>query len=77
MQAFRDEVFDILKAYKWDTDPVPSFVKGGGFSERLITIMRTDKKNISEKIRLIICKAITDIQIEEVDEKLISSVLKA
>ena len=77
MQAFRDEVFDILKAYNWDTDPVPSFVKGGGFSERLITIMRTDKKNISEKIRLIICKAITDIQIEEVDEKLISSVLKA
>lgn len=77
MQAFRDEIFDILKAYNWDTDPVPSFVKGGGFSERLITIMRTDKKNISDKIRLIICKAVTDIQIEEVDEKLIASVLKA
>ncbi|BDC93730.1 3-dehydroquinate synthase family protein [Treponema bryantii] len=77
MQAFRDEVFGILKAYKWYTESVPSFVKGGGFSERLITIMRTDKKNLSEKIRLIICKAVTEIQIEEVDEKLIASVLKA
>ncbi len=76
LQAFRDEIFAILKAYNWDTDPVPSFVKGGGFSERLITIMRTDKKNISDKIRLIICKAVTDITIEEVDEKLITSVLK-
>ncbi len=76
LQAFRDEIFAILQAYNWDTDPVPSFVKGGGFSERLITIMRTDKKNISDKIRLIICKAVTDITIEEVDEKLITSVLK-
>ena len=76
LQAFRDEVFSILKAYKWDTDPVPSFVKGGGFSERLISIMRTDKKNISDQIRLILCKGVADISIEEVDEKLITSVLK-
>ena len=36
----------------------------------------SDKKNVSEKIRLILCKAVTDISIEEVDEKLIASVLK-
>ena len=76
MQVFRDEVFAILKAYKWETDACPSFVKGGGFSERLITIMRTDKKNIASNIRLILCKGIADISIEEVDEKIISSVLK-
>ena len=76
MQAFRDEVFEILKAYNWETEPVPSFVKGGGFSERLIAIMKTDKKNVSEKIRLILCKAVTEISIEEVDEKRIASVLK-
>ena len=76
LQAFRDEVFSILKAYGWETSAVPSFVKGGGFGERLITIMRTDKKNDSDRIRLILCKAVTDISIEEVDEKLISSVLK-
>ena len=76
LMAFRDEVFSILKAYGWETSAVPSFVKGGGFCERLISIMKTDKKNISEKIRLILCKAVTDISIEEVDEKLISSVLK-
>ena len=76
LQVFRDEVLSILKAYKWDTEPVPAFVRGGGFSERLITIMRTDKKNVSDKIRLILCKGVADILIEEVDEKLIASVLK-
>ena len=76
MQSFRDEVFDILKAYNWDTDPVPSFVRGGGFCERLINIMRTDKKNVSDNIRLILCQGIADIKFEEVDEKIISSVLK-
>ena len=76
MQAFRDEVFAILKAYNWETDAVPSFVKGGGFSERLISIMRNDKKNISKNIRLILCKGIKEINFEEVDEKQIASVLK-
>ena len=38
--------------------------------------MRTDKKNISDKIRLILCKGVADITIEEVDEKLIASVVK-
>ena len=76
LKAFRDEVFSILEAYGWNTEPVPSFVKGGGFSERLISIMRTDKKNLSDKIRLILCKGVADISIEEVDEKIISSVLK-
>ena len=55
---------------------MPSFVKGGGFSERLIAIMRTDKKNLSDQIRLILCKGVANISIEEVDEKIISSVLK-
>ena len=76
LQAFRDEVFSILKAYGWETEAVPPFVKGGGFCERLITIMRNDKKNLSDQIRLILCKGIADISIEEVDEKLIASVLK-
>lgn len=76
LQAFRDEVFEILKAYGWETEPMPSFVKGGGFSERLIAIMRTDKKNLSDQIRLILCKGVANISIEEVDEKIISSVLK-
>ncbi len=76
LQAFRDEVFTILKAYDWETESVPAFVKGGGFSERLIAIMRNDKKNLSDQIRLILCKGIADISIEEVDEKTISSVLK-
>ncbi len=76
LQAFRDEVFEILKLYNWDTEAVPACVKGGGFTERLVTIMRTDKKNLSDKIRLILCKGVADILIEEVDEKLIASVLK-
>ena len=76
LESFRDEVFDVLKAYNWETAPVPGFVKGGGFGERLIAIMKTDKKNISDRIRLILCKGITDISFEEVDEKIIASVLK-
>lgn len=75
-QSFVDEIFTTLKLYNWDTDPIPSIVRGGGVGERLLTIMHKDKKNVSNIVRLILLKNITDVSIEEVSDKEILSVLK-
>ena len=75
-EAFKNEILDTLKLYNWDTNSIPSIVKGGGVGERLLNVMHKDKKNISNLVRLIILKGIEDICIEEVDDKNILSVLK-
>lgn len=74
--SFRDEIFQTLKLYHWDTDSIPSIVKGGGVGERLLSVMHKDKKNISSKVRIVILKDIADICVEEIDDKEILSVLK-
>ena len=75
-QAFRDEVFDLLQKYGWETKAIPSIVKGGGVGERFLTVMHNDKKNKSEKVRLIISKDLCNIITEETDDEDILSVLK-
>jgi len=75
-QAFRDEIFDLLEKYGWETNAIPSIVKGGGVGERFLTVMHNDKKNKSEKVRLIISKGLCDIITEETEDEDILSVLK-
>ncbi len=75
-EAFVNEINSIIEMYNWETQPVPSEVRGGGIGERFINVMRNDKKNIGSKIRLIIPKAVEDVVIEEVEEIDILSVLK-
>lgn len=75
-QVFRDEIHSTLKLYNWDTDAIPTIVKGGGVGERLITVMHKDKKNISDKVRIVLMKNIADISVEEIADKEILSVLK-
>lgn len=75
-ENFYEEVFSILKSFNWETAAVPSIVKGGGIGERFLSVMHKDKKNQTEKVRLIISKGICDTVIEEVDDKDILSVLK-
>ena len=75
-EAFRDEIFSILEKYNWETNAIPSVVKGGGIGERFLNAMRKDKKNLTSKIKLIITKGIEDTIMEEVEDNEIISVLK-
>lgn len=76
VEAFRDEVFEILKKYGWATGAIPKIVIGERAGERLIFVMHNDKKNITNKVRLIIQKGVCDTVIEETDDQDILSVLK-
>ena len=75
-ESFKDEVLTILEKYGWNTTPVPESVNGGGIGERLLSFMVKDKKNQTNKIRLILQKGLCDTFIEEIDDKDILSVLK-
>ena len=70
----------VMAARKWNPEKEPVFAHYAIYHIRkaMERIMPHGeiKKNLSDKIRLILCKAVTDISIEEVDEKMISSVLK-
>ena len=75
-EAFMNEIFDVLKLYGWDTNPVPGAIFGGGSGERLLNVMHKDKKNLTSKVRLILQKGLQDTSIEEVTDEEILSVLK-
>lgn len=75
-EAFRDEVFDILALYGWETKALPSCIIGGGIGERLLAVMHKDKKNISEKIRIILLKGVGETVIQEFNDNDILSVFK-
>ena len=75
-EAFRNEVFDILKMYNWETSAEPACVIGGGVGTRLAAVMHKDKKNISEKIRIVLQKGLGKTSIEDFDDADILSVLK-
>ena len=45
-EAFYNRIIDVLKLYNWDTDPIPSLVRGGGIGARFLSVMHKDKKNI-------------------------------
>lgn len=75
-EAFKSEIFEVLKLYGWETKGIPSAIKGGGIGERFINVMHKDKKNLNDKIRVIILKDNQDTVIEEVSDKDILSVLK-
>lgn len=73
---FKDEVFSILKMYNWETGAIPDVIKGGGFGERFLSVMHKDKKNMNDKIRIVLQKDILQTVIEEVEDKEILSVFK-
>jgi len=75
-EAFLNEVLDILKLYNWETNGIPSVVRGGGVGDRLLSVMHKDKKNLNSNIRVIIQKGLKDTSIEEVTDTEILSVLK-
>lgn len=74
--AYRDEIFEVMEKYGWDTNPIPFAVTGGGIGERFITAMQKDKKNKTSKIRLILQKGLCDNLIQEVEDEDILYILK-
>lgn len=76
MESFVNELFNILQMYNWETNAIPSVLKGGEIGERFLSAMHKDKKNNTNKIRLIIPKGLQNIVIEEISDKDVLSVLK-
>ena len=72
---YKDDILDILDFYRWDNKSQPSCIQGGAIGERLISVMHKDKKNLSDKIRIIMQKELCDTFIQEIDDKTILSVL--
>ena len=75
-EAFKNQIISILDDYGYVTNAVPAIVSGGGVSERILEAMHKDKKNLNDKIRIVIPKNIEDITIEEFDDKDILAALK-
>ena len=69
-------MLSVLDRYGWETDPVPSIIKGGAAGARLLSIMHKDKKNTGGGVRLILQKALTETVSETVADDDILSVLK-
>ncbi|MDR3284727.1 MAG: 3-dehydroquinate synthase [Treponema sp.] len=75
--AYRDEVYAVLAAYGWETGPVHPALAAQitDMPAVLIEAMKKDKKNSSEKIRVILQKGLSDTVIQEVAEDRIRVVL--
>ncbi len=69
MNSYKEEIFDLLRKYDFDCSSVPQLVRGGGIGERFIEVMRMDKKNESNKIRVILQKGLCDTFISEIEDK--------
>ena len=76
LSDFKEQIFKTMELYGWDTNPIPSIIKGGAIGERLVAVMHKDKKNSTSKIKLVIPKNVSDIMIEETDDSDILMVLK-
>lgn len=75
-EDFKNRIFKALELYNWDTNPVPSEIKGGAISERFVSVMHKDKKNLNSKIKVILPKDLCDIFAEEVEDSDILMALK-
>ncbi|MBS7260278.1 MAG: 3-dehydroquinate synthase [Treponema sp.] len=69
MDSYKMEIFGLLEKYGFDTSSVPQRVRGGGIGERFIDVMRIDKKNETNKIRVILQKGLCDTFISEIEDK--------
>lgn len=74
-ESFRERVFSLLETYGYETSFIPPILQGGDKANRLIEIMKKDKKNNSSAIRLVLQKDICDTFIQEVPDEEIAKVL--
>ncbi|MCQ2584117.1 MAG: 3-dehydroquinate synthase [Treponema sp.] len=76
MDSYKQEIFSLLEKYGFDTSSVPQRIRGGGIGERFIEVMRRDKKNETNKIRVILQKGLCDTFISEIEDKDILYIFK-
>jgi len=74
---YANEVCTLIKKMGWDADAVPQAAKKiqTEFAERIIAAMKKDKKNLHNKIRLILQEDLESPFIYEAEEKDIKAVL--
>lgn len=75
-ESYKAEVFEVLQSYGWETTPSHSLVKGGGIGERILNAMHKDKKNNSDKIKLVLQRDFKDTFTQEISDTDIFAVLK-
>lgn len=73
--SYKEEVLSVLDSFGWCTECVPAIAGGAGSADRIIQAMHKDKKNSSDKIRLILQKGMNETFFEEVSDDLIRSIL--
>lgn len=76
LEAFKNEIFQLLENFGFETNPTPSVVLGGGVGERILESMHKISTDQQEKLKILLPKAITEIDSIEIDDKEILSVLK-
>ena len=75
-ESYKSEIFEVLQSYGWETTPSHSLVKGGGIGERILNAMHKDKKNNSDKIKLVLQRDFKDTFTQEISDADIFAVLK-
>lgn len=68
-KEYKEEVFALLDYFEWETKAAPKYFcpKDGG--KKILEAMRRDKKNSSNKIRVILQSGLCDTVITEVSDK--------
>lgn len=74
---YRDEVFAVLNDYGWCTDPCYEAIKDKkDFPHKLMGEIKSDKKQQSNKIRLVLQRGMNINTVEEVAEETVLDVLR-
>lgn len=73
--SYKAQLFSVLETYGWETNAMPKMASGG-FAERMLDVMHKDKKNKSDKVRVILQRDICDTLPMEVDDDAILAVLR-
>ncbi|MCF0243078.1 MAG: 3-dehydroquinate synthase [Treponema sp.] len=76
LDSYRVQIFNLLEKYGFDTSSVPQIIRGGGIGERFIEVMRKDKKNNSNKIRVILQKGLCNTFTQELDDSDLLAIFK-
>lgn len=73
--AYKTELLNLLEAFGWDSRALPR-MSSGGFAERMIEAMHKDKKNIGNRVRVILQRDICNTLAMEVEDDAILAVLR-
>lgn len=73
--AYKTELLSVLEAFGWETNAEPR-ITSGGFAERMLKAMHKDKKNTTNRVRVILQRDICSTLSMDVEDNAIMAVLK-